>query len=86
MDELKMDAELAAKLNGKKVRLTDERGLTVGYYLPVAEYYARLAATAGIPPQPLPTEEEIAEMFARPLDPTGCRTWEEIRADWLRKK
>ncbi|MBX9582214.1 MAG: hypothetical protein K2X87_18060 [Gemmataceae bacterium] len=84
MDEIKMDAELAAKLNGKKVRLVDERGEVVGYYLPAADYAAGVAPS--LPPQPLPTEEEIDEIFARPHDPAGCRTWEEIRADWLRKK
>lgn len=84
MDEVKMDADLAAKFNGRQVRVVDERGAVVGYYLPAADYAAGIPPS--LPPEPLPTEEELDEMFARPLDPTGCRTWEEIRADWMKKK
>lgn len=83
MDELKMDAELAAKLNGKKVRLTDERGRFVGYYVPALEYIRLLGAGAGIPPEP-PTEEEVAAVFAEPRDPSAYRPWEELSAEMRR--
>ena len=63
MSKVILDAAMRAKLTGltQKAELYDESGTLLGYYVPMEQP----DKFAGIPIEPVPTEEELNEAFAQ---------------------